>query len=196
MLTKDQQVLKRVFDLIVSVVLLPFMVVPVILLILIITVSTGRFGIYRQERIGQYGKPFTLYKLRTLKEGIHKDVREIKENETAIGGWLRKTKLDELPQIYNILKGEMSWVGPRPDIRGYADELEGEDRIILTLKPGLTGPATLKYKNEEQLLLNKEDPLQYNDDVIWPDKVEINKEYINNWSLQKDIKYILASVFT
>ncbi|QNJ96724.1 sugar transferase [Constantimarinum furrinae] len=196
MLSKDQKVVKRVFDLIVSVVLLPLLFLFIVLLILIITISTGSFGLYRQKRIGQFGKPFTLYKLKTLKGRKHHDAKEIKENETRIGGWLRKSKLDELPQIFNILKGEMSWVGPRPDIPGYADALEGDDRVILQLKPGLTGPATLKYKNEEQLLLRQKDPLQYNDEVIWPDKVAINKEYINNWSLLKDIKYIIASVFT
>jgi lipopolysaccharide/colanic/teichoic acid biosynthesis glycosyltransferase len=94
-----------------------------------------------------------------------------------------------------VLKGDMSWVGPRPDVPGYADLLKGDDRIILQLKPGVTGPATLKYKQEDALLLKQENPLAYNDTVIWPDKVAINKAYIQEWSLQKDIKYLLQSVF-
>ena len=106
----------------------------------------------------------------------------------------RKYKIDELPQLINVLKGDMSFVGPRPDVPGYADKLEGEDRIILSIKPGITGPATLKYKNEEEILANVDDPVKYNNQVIWPDKVKINKEYIKNWSLKKDIEYILKTI--
>ena len=106
---------------------------------------------------------------------------------------MRKTKLDELPQLFNVLKGDMSWVGPRPDIPGYADRLEGDDRNILALKPGITGPATLKYKQEDRILLAQENPLHYNDTVIWPDKVQLNLKYLNDWSLSKDIGYIVRS---
>ena len=88
----------------------------------------------------------------------------------------------------------MSWVGPRPDILGYADRLTGEDRIILNIKPGITGPATIKYSNEDRILLEENNPSKYNDEVIWPDKVRINKEYVKNWSLWKDIGYLFASV--
>ena len=119
----------------------------------------------------------------------------MKNDETRFGAWLRRTKLDELPQIINVLKGDMSWVGPRPDVPGYADLLSGEDAVILMVKPGITGPATLKYRNEDEILLKQPDPLTYNDTVIWPDKVKINKEYIRNWSLRKDIGYLWASVF-
>ena len=149
-----------------------------------------------QKRIGAGGKPFDLFKLRSLKGRHHKDIVDIKDSETGFGRWLRRTKLDELPQLFNVLIGDMSWVGPRPDIPGYADKLEGEDRIILSVKPGITGPATLKYRNEDELLMKQENPLAYNDTVIWPDKVKINKEYIKNWSLAKDIRYLLSSVFT
>lgn len=135
--------------------------------------------LFKQTRIGKEGRPFTIYKLRTIPKG--------KIQPNAWGRFLRKTKLDELPQIINILKGEMTWVGPRPDVPGYADQLKGEDRIILTVKPGITGLASLKYRNEEQLLAQQSNPLQYNDEVIWPDKVRINKWYVENRSFKLDL---------
>jgi len=104
-------------------------------------------------------------------------------------------KLDELPQLVNVLLGDMSYVGPRPDIKGFADELEGEDRIILGIRPGVTGPATIKYKNEEELLALQDDPETYNRTIIWRDKVKINKKYIENWSFYLDLKYIIKSIF-
>jgi len=88
----------------------------------------------------------------------------------------------------------MSFVGPRPDVEGYADKLEGEDRLVLNIRPGITGPASLKYKNEEEILSKQSNPKEYNDTVIWPDKVRINKEYIKNWSLKKDIEYIIKTI--
>ncbi|MBA6363257.1 sugar transferase, partial [Colwellia sp. BRX8-8] len=106
----------------------------------------------------------------------------------------RKFKVDELPQLVNVLFGTMSFVGPRPDVPGYADLLEGDDRIVLTIKPGITGPASIKYKNEEELLAHQTDPKFYNDTVIWPDKVKINKEYISKYSFYTDIKFILKTV--
>ena len=109
--------------------------------------------------------------------------------------WGRKHKLDELPQLLNVFKGDMSLVGPRPDVAGYADALIGKDRVILDVRPGITGPATLKYKNEEALLMEQEDPQTYNDLVIWKDKVEINKNYLENWSLIGDIRIIIKTFF-
>lgn len=159
------------------------------------TLNTGASGLFVQQRVGQFGQLFSLYKIRTLIGENHGDVLAIARDKTAFGGWLRKTKLDELPQLFNVLKGDMSWVGPRPDVPGYADKLVGEDRIILELKPGVTGPATLKYKDEDAILLQQDNPLEYNDTVIWPDKVAINKAYLEHWSLQKDMKYMLQSVF-
>jgi lipopolysaccharide/colanic/teichoic acid biosynthesis glycosyltransferase len=195
MLTKKQQHSKRIFDVTLTLLLLPFVIIPVFLLLVIAAVETGTNGLFVQTRIGQFGKPFKLYKIRTLRGSSHKDIVAIKNSETSFGRWLRRSKLDELPQLWNVLKGEMSWVGPRPDIPGYADKLKGEDRCILSLKPGITGPATLKYKNEDALLLQQQNPLQYNDTVIWPDKVQLNKMYIKNWSMQKDVRYVLQSVF-
>ena len=113
---------------------------------------------------------------------------------TKSGKFFRKTKIDELPQLFNVLFGSMSFVGPRPDVEGYADKLEGEDTIILTIRPGITGPASLKYKDEEALLAQQPNPKAYNDTVIWTDKVVINKAYINSWSLKKDIYYIVKTI--
>ena len=151
-------------------------------LVFLSAIDTGVFGLFRQSRIGKNTKPFTLYKLRT----IHPKTQEI----SPIGRWFRKYKLDELPQLINILNGTMSFVGPRPDIPGYADELERENRIILKLKPGVTGLASLKYRNEEQLLATQQNPKEYNDNVIWPDKVRINKWYAENQTFLMDLKIL------
>ena len=115
---------------------------------------------------------------------------------TRFGRFIRTYKLDELPQLWNVIKGDMSLVGPRPDVPGYADKLFGEDRIILSVRPGITGPATIKFKDEEFLLSQQEDPIYYNDEIIWKEKVRINKEYIKNWSLKKDVIYLLKTIFS
>lgn len=195
MLSQNQKRLKRSFDIILSLAILPFLLIPLLILWIVSTLSTGRNGWFVQTRIGQHGKPFSFYKLRTLKGRNHKDIHAIKAKETVFGGWLRSTKLDEIPQLFNVLKGDMSWVGPRPDVPGYADMLQEEDRVILSVKPGITGPATIKYKNEDQLLLRQSNPLEYNDTVIWPDKVKMNKEYIQQWSFKKDLMYLWQSIF-
>ena len=111
------------------------------------------------------------------------------------GKWLRKTKLDEIVELVNVLKGEMSFVGPRPDVEGYADKLEGEDRKVLELRPGITGPASLKYINEEEILAKVDNPQQYNDEIIFPDKVRINLDYYYNRTFWGDIRIILKTVF-
>lgn len=107
---------------------------------------------------------------------------------------MRRYKIDELPQLFNVLFGSMSFVGPRPDVPGFADKLRGEDRMILEIRPGITGPASLKYRNEEELLAKQKDPECYNKEIIWPDKVHINKIYMQEWSLKKDIEYILRTI--
>lgn len=109
---------------------------------------------------------------------------------------MRKYKLDELPELWNVLIGDMSFVGPRPDVPGYADKLVGEDRKILLLKPGITGPASIKYRNEEELLAQQADPIKYNDGVIFPDKVKINLNYLENWSFITDIKLIIYTILS
>ncbi|WP_396137212.1 sugar transferase [Flavobacterium sp.] len=157
-----------------------------LLVIAITAIDTQSNGFFTQERIGQYGKSFLIYKLRTL---------HVKTNKTSLWGrMLRKTKLDELPQLLNILKGEMTLVGPRPDVAGYADKLEGADRIILNLKPGITGLASLKYRNEEHILAQQTHPQHYNDEVIWPDKVRINKWYAENRTISMDVQIIFFTL--
>ena len=159
-----------------------------LLLVLGITaIDTQSNGFFTQVRIVQHGKPFLIYKLRTLHS---------KTNKTSFWGrMLRKTKLDELPQLLNLLKGEMTLVGPRPDVAGYADKLEGADRIILNLKPGITGLASLKYRNEEQILSQQPNPQHYNDEVIWPDKVRVNKWYAQNRTSSMDLQIIFYTLF-
>ena len=114
---------------------------------------------------------------------------------TFTGRFMRKFKIDELPQLINIVKGDMSFVGPRPDVPGFADKLTGSDRRILSLRPGITGPATLKYQNEELILNSQSNPEQYNRDVLWPDKVAINLHYLDHWSLISDIVIIIKTLF-
>ncbi|MEZ4778590.1 MAG: sugar transferase [Flavobacteriaceae bacterium] len=196
MLSQRQKIIKRGFDFLFSVILLPLLLLPILLFSLVsLLVHYPQGGWFTQARIGKEGHSFRLYKIRTLKGKNHQDIIQIQEAGTPFGMWLRNTKLDELPQLFNVLKGDMSFVGPRPDVTGYADVLQGEDRIILSVRPGVTGPATLKYKNEDAILREQPNPLYYNDTVLWPDKVQINKEYIKNWSFQKDLQYLLQSVF-
>ncbi|NER12188.1 sugar transferase [Leptobacterium flavescens] len=188
-----QKIAKRGFDVLLSVFLLMLLILPIILLVLIAVVDTGEFGLYKQKRIGYKGEAFNVLKIRTIKGDKIPKIGESFSGTSKTGKFLQKTKLNELPQLINILTGDMSFVGPRPDVPGYADELVGEDRIILSIRPGLTGPATIKYRNEEVLLINEEDPERYNREVIWPDKVKINKEYIRNWSFGRDIYYLLTT---
>jgi lipopolysaccharide/colanic/teichoic acid biosynthesis glycosyltransferase len=145
--------------------------------------------LFRQERIGKNGRRFTIYKFKTM-EADNEGIPQV----TTAGRMLRKYKLDELPELWNVLKGDMSFVGPRPDVPGYADLLEGNERRLLQLRPGITGPATMKYRNEESLLARQEDPLEYNDRIIWPDKVRINLYYLDHYSFWKDIQMIFCTV--
>ena len=179
--------MKRVFDVIVSIialiVFLPFILISWFVLML----DTKSDGLFFQARVGQSGKLFTIYKLKTMhpKTG----------NVSKVGFFFRKYKLDELPQFLNVVKGEMSIVGPRPDIEGYYDKLEGEDRKILELKPGITSEASIKYYNEEEILEQQENALEYNDTVIFPDKVKMNLDYYYNQNLLLDIKIIIKTIF-
>lgn len=152
--------------------------------------------IFKQKRVGQYGRIFTMYKFRSMTVNHSGSFVSVQGESriTPLGAVLRKYKLDELPELCNILIGDMSFVGPRPDVPGYADKLMGDDRKILLLKPGITGPASLKYRNEEELLAEQEDPQKYNDEILFPDKVRINIEYLNNWSFWYDIKIIVYTV--
>jgi len=152
---------------------------------------------FTQKRVGKNGKLFTIYKFRTMSVSHGGSSISVagEARITTFGAKLRKYKIDELPELWNILIGTMSFVGPRPDVPGYADTLQGEDRLILKLKPGLTGPASLKYKNEEEILAKVENPIEYNNTVIFPDKVKINLEYYRNHNIFLDIKYLFKTVF-
>jgi len=197
-LTRTQTVIKRLFDIFLSFFSLIFSFVFLVLLLVVTSVDTKSFGLIQQSRIGIFGKPFKLLKFKTMidTEQPQNYITTINDPRiTKVGRFLRKTKLDELPQLWNVLIGDMSFVGPRPDVPGYADKLDGEDRIILSVKPGITGPASLAFADEEQLLASKKIPKQYNDNVIWPEKVRINKEYIQNYSFKKDLKYIYKTIF-
>jgi len=189
--------LKRIFDILASVAGLLLLWPVMALVALSIRLSDGGSAFFRQARVGKEGQVFSVIKFRTMQLNhgvgstvtIHGDKRV-----TGVGSFLRRWKLDELPQLWNILKGEMSFVGPRPDVPGFADRLVGEDRIILKIRPGITGPATLKYRNEEELLAAQPDPERYNITVIFPDKVRLNRDYVKNYSLTKDIKYIFKTL--
>ena len=193
MIGKTQLKVKRIFDVAVVVLFLPLLIIPILLLVLIATLDTKTWGIYSQLRVGQYGQLFKIYKIRTLANGEHQ-LGQLHSHATYIGRFLRRSKLNELPQLYNVLIGDMSLVGPRPDLPGFADALKGEDRIILKVKPGITGPATIKYRDEEALLVQQKDPEHYNRTIIWPDKVKINKKYIENYSFYLDLTLILKSL--
>jgi lipopolysaccharide/colanic/teichoic acid biosynthesis glycosyltransferase len=180
---------KRLFDVSFSVFVLFLFFWLILLAWFLAIIDTRSNGIFTQERIGQFGKGFKIYKLRTIQ--IMSNAQTL--HMSKIGRFLRNYKLDELPQLINVLKGEMSIVGPRPDIVGYYDLLEGESRKILELKPGLTSLASLKYYNEDELLEKQVSPLEYNDEILFPDKVKLNLEYYYHQSFSGDLKVILAT---
>ena len=198
------------------------MIWPVLLIValLIRKKMPGGPAVFKQQRVGKEGKLFTMYKFRTMvmSHGGSSVSVAGEGRITPLGAVLHRYKLDELPELWNVLVGDMSFVGPRPDVPGYADQLEGEDRLILKLRPGITGPATLKYRNEEEMIadfisevkseklkvksglqipegLTDEETAQwYNDKVIYPDKVQINLEYYRHHSLTGDLKIIIDTI--
>ena len=180
-----------------------------------------------QKRVGKDGWLFNCHKFRTMRVAPEPPKGERKENSwstvsvagdsriTPLGARLRHYKIDELPELWDVLIGKMSFVGPRPDVPGYADKLEGEDRVILKLRPGITGPATLKYRLEDEMIADKVREIEngeliienlpegldkeklavwYNDNVIYPDKVRLNKYYYEHYSFWKDIQMIVCTV--
>ena len=179
--------------------------------------------IFRQKRVGQHGRLFTIYKFRSMSAKPVKGVSVAAAEQsrvTPLGEKLRRYKFDELPELWNVLKGDMSFVGPRPDVPGYADRLQGEDRDVLRLKPGITGPASLKYRDEEYILAAFDEFLKsgkqgdgslpdfakvvrddgvktvidYNDKVIYPDKIRVNLYYLHHYSFWKDVQMIVCTV--
>lgn len=196
-LSPSQAGLKRTFDASVALVglLLTFWLIA--LTWLLATLDTRSNGFFTQKRVGKDGRLFTVVKLKTMRPTRAPGTTITQSHDpriTPLGRFFRKTKLDELPQLWNVLVGDMSFVGPRPDVPGYADRLEGEKRLLLTIRPGITGPATLAYRDEEAILAAQPDPERYNDEVIYPDKVRINLEYIRNWRFWDDLVYIWRTV--
>lgn len=213
-------ILKLIFDKVVS--FIGLLILWPVLLVVALLIKWKMPGpiLFCQQRVGRYGEIFTVYKFRTMtvkREAAvasrDSEATSIASQEqsriTPLGEKLRRYKLDELPELWNVLKGDMSFVGPRPDVPGYADQLQGEDREVLLLRPGITGPASLKYRNEEDILEAVDEALQkgrsglpmgittvqeYNDNVIYPDKVRLNRYYLHHYSFIKDIKMIVCTV--
>lgn len=198
-LTARQAAVKRAFDLVVAVGG-TVMAGPVMLLaVALATLDTRRWGIFTQSRVGRNGELFQVMKIRTMRQSMTLSTTVTTAGDpriTRLGGLLRSLKIDELPQLINVLRGDMSLVGPRPDVPGFADRLKGEDRLILSVRPGITGPAALVYRHEAQILAATDDPERYNREVIWPDKVRISRHYVANYSLMADIRCIRDTITT
>ena len=169
----------------------------IIIALLIKVRMPGGPVIFKQQRVGRNGELFTMYKFRSMTVSHSGSSVSVagESRITPLGSILRKYKLDELPELWNVLKGDMSFVGPRPDVPGYADRLQGENRLILKLRPGITGPASLKCANEEEILAQVSNPVKYNDEVIFPDKVRINLNYYHNHTFWGDIRLIFQTIF-
>ena len=189
---------KRLFDFAASlaglVVLSPLMLV---LAVLVRATSPGP-ALFIQERVGRHGRGFRCAKFRTMCAGAQAQgtvTTAADARVTPLGRWLRRWKLDELPQLWNVLAGRMSFVGPRPDVPGYADRLQGDDRRILELRPGITGPATLLFRDEERLLALAKNPQAFNDAVVYPEKVRLNREYLESGNFGRDLGYVFATVW-
>ena len=205
-------ILKGIFDRVISFLgllfLLPFLLV---IAVLVKWMMPSGPVLFVQERVGKDGRLFKVHKFRTM--SVKHDGSPIsiagEKRITPLGGVLRRYKLDELPELWDVLVGNMSFVGPCPDVPGYADQLSGEARsVILSMRPGITGPASLKYRDEEEMIASyvenakaegdsrteQEIALWYNDNVIYPDKVRINSVYRKNLSFWMDIKIIIATV--
>ena len=196
-LSGSQAALKRGFDLLTATLGLALTFWLIGLAWLLASWSTGANGFFTQERVGRGGRRFRVIKLRTMRvdPAVATTVTTSADARiTPFGRFLRRTRIDELPQLVNVLKGDMSFVGPRPDVPGFADVLEGADRVILSVRPGITGPATLAYRDEEGTLAEVDDPQAYNRDVIWPEKVRLNRAYVENWSFRKDLACLWQTV--
>lgn len=195
-LSSLQAAAKRSLDLFLAVVLLVIVGWAIPFLAMAARYSTGQSGIFSQERIGLYGLTFTLYKLRTMRDigGVSTTVTAKNDMRiTRLGSIFRKWKLDELPQLFNVLNGSMSFVGPRPDVASAYKGLKSSDLIVLKVRPGITGPASLRFRNEEELFADVEDPEAFSSQVVFPEKLRINREYVESYSFMKDIFCILKT---
>lgn len=189
--------IKRIFDLIFSIIGLFFLSWLIFLAWFLASIDTRSNGFFFQQRVGKDGKLFKIIKIKTMipSDQVSTITTSKDTRITRLGSFWRKTKIDELPQLINVLLGQMSFVGPRPDVPGYADRLNGKAKIILSVRPGITGPGSLAFRNEEEILACQENPKQYNDEIIYPEKIRLNIEYIENWSLFQDVKYIYQTIF-
>jgi lipopolysaccharide/colanic/teichoic acid biosynthesis glycosyltransferase len=197
-LSRWQNMLKRSFDISTSLTMILILSPVIIAAWFIAAYDTRNNGFFIQTRIGRYGKAFNVIKIRTMHDLSGHNITVTATDDPRIsrtGKLLRRLKIDELPQLWNVLKGDMSLVGPRPDVPGFADRLTGEERAILSIRPGITGPATLKYRNEEEILARVDNPEDYNTEVIYPDKVTININYIKNYSFFSDLIYLFRTLF-
>jgi lipopolysaccharide/colanic/teichoic acid biosynthesis glycosyltransferase len=197
-LRKSRWIPKRMFDFTAAlaglIVLSPIMLIAAVL----VRATSSGPALFIQDRVGRHGALFQCAKFRTMRTGSQAQGSITTAGDsrvTAVGRVLRRTKLDELPQLWNVLAGRMSLVGPRPDVPGYADRLQGKEREILELLPGITGPATLLFREEERLLALARDPKAFNDEVIYPEKRRLNREYLETGSFWRDIGYIFATVW-
>ena len=204
-------ILKFLFDRIVSFVGLLFLWPVLLVVAILVTVKMpGGPAFFVQKRVGKGGKLFKCHKFRTMTVNHNGSSVSVAGDSriTPLGVKLRHYKLDELPELWDVLIGKMSFVGPRPDVPGYADKLEGDDRDVLKLRPGITGPATLKYRLEDEMISKyvaqkqkegdardmQEIAVEYNDTVIYPDKVRLNCYYYRHYSFIKDIQMIFCTV--
>lgn len=188
--------IKRLFDILAA--LFGLIVLSPVFLILAILIKVTMPGpvFFRQNRVGKDARLFRMVKFRTMIVNHGGSTISVKGEKriTPFGAFMRRNKLDELPEFWNILIGDMSFVGPRPDVPGYADKTEGADRLLLSVRPGLTGAASLRFSNEEELLARHDDPIAFNDQILWPEKVRLNNNYIRNWTFWLDIKIILYTI--
>jgi lipopolysaccharide/colanic/teichoic acid biosynthesis glycosyltransferase len=195
-LSRRQQMLKRATDVVVASGILLLTLPLLLLLVIVVRLSSPGPAFFRQERIGRYGRRFLVIKLRTMRcrQEADSSITVARDPRvTRVGSLLRATRLDELPQLWNVLKGEMSLVGPRPDVPGFADELRGPDRRVLAIRPGITCPATLYFRHEAELLADHPDPAWLNEHVIYPQKVELNLAYLDGWSFSRDLGLLLIT---
>lgn len=190
--------LKRAFDIVASFLGLVIAVPIIIISALLVRICYGESGFFTQKRVGINGREFKILKIKSMSSKVKFDTTVTTNNDpriTKLGRFFRKTKIDELPQLVNVLKGEMSFVGPRPDVKSLVETLNETDKdVFLSIRPGITGPASLKYKNEEDILAKVDNPREYNDNIIFPDKVRINEEYIRDYKFFRDIKYIIKTI--
>lgn len=196
-LTTRQRAIKRAFDLIVASGGLLITWPVIVMAALVSRAETGESGIFRQTRIGRYGEPFEVLKIRTMRSDPAITTTVTVDGDPRITRWgalLRRTKIDELPQLLNVLRGDMSIVGPRPDVPGYYDGLCQSDHEIFSVRPGITGPATVALCDEERILATLDEPDVYSQYVLFPRKVAINRTYVDEQNLWADMRCIITTL--